>query len=455
MLDDKTNKDKKTGASIESKEVQEVIPEITKVCCRCGEELPLSKFRMEIRPNGKKAYRSKCKHCTWLDSKARTLQKKTVTDTFDPDTKILLKRQYKQIKPERILDLTQTGLDVKLIGEDEIFVKLPDCKDTWFSCYGRMIRKSYGKYNLLNGITNKKSKDSGLVYSFSKNVFKNGKWQFQKVYIGAERLIVETFIENPDCVNNTYIWHRGNDKSNYYYKDLYPLTREQNAQVRDHYRRTGEDSEEYIVQVMNDIRYKNKNWSAKRYEPTVCGVGYWGCNDVDRDSTAYSKWRDMLHRCYNPKIHEKYPGYIGCTVSEEWKNFSNFKYWYEKNNYGSSALNLDKDILYKGNKIYSPDTCCIVPKDINTLFTNCRESRGALPIGVYKEEENGSIRYKACVSVNGDRVKLGTFKTPEKAFQKYKEYKEQYIKKLAEKYKDKIPYSVYEAMMNWEVEITD
>ena len=100
----------------------------------------------------------------------------------------------------------------------------------------------------------------------------NEEYKYEPANHSEEAL--ETFIENPDCVNNTYIWHRGNNKSNLYYKDLYPLTREQNAQVRDHYKRTGDDSEEYIVQVMNDIRYKNKEWSAKRYKPTVCGVGY-------------------------------------------------------------------------------------------------------------------------------------------------------------------------------------
>ena len=454
MLDDETIT-KQNIEDIEDKSIQEVMAEATKVCCRCGEELPLSRFRMDIMPSGHKSYRAKRKHCTWLDSRDKKIQKKTETDTFDPDMVILQKRQYKQIKPERILDLAQTGLDIKLLGEDEIFVKLLNCKDTWYSCYGRMIRKSYDKYNLLNGITDKRGKDCGLVYSFNKNIFKDGKWQFQKVFISAERLIVDTFIENPDCVNNTYIWHRGNDNSNYYYKDLYPLTREQNAQVRDHYKRTGDDSEEYIVQVMNDIRYKSKDWSAKRYEPTVCGVGYWGCDDVDTDSVAYNKWHDMLYRCYSEKLHEKYSEYIGYTISEEWKNFSNFRYWYEKNNYGSSTLNLDKDILYKGNKMYSPDTCCIVPRSINTLFTNGRDKRGELPLGVYKETKSGNICYRACMAVNSKSVKLGTFKTPEEAFQKYKEYKEQYIKETAEKYKDKIPYSVYEAMMNWKIEITD
>ena len=190
MLDDKTV----TEHNIEDKSVQEVTAEATKVCCQCGKELPLSRFRMEIRPNGKKAYRSKCKYCTWLDHREKKLQKKTVTDTFDPNMVILQKRQYKQIKPERILDLSQTGLDIELLGENEIFVKLLNCKDTWLSYYGRMIRKSKGKYNLLNGITYKRSKDGGLVYSFSKNIFKDGKWQFQQVFIGAERLIVDTFI---------------------------------------------------------------------------------------------------------------------------------------------------------------------------------------------------------------------------------------------------------------------
>lgn len=451
MLDDK----KITEQNIEDKSVQEVMPEPTKVCCQCGEELPLSRFRMEIRPSGKKAYRSKCKHCTWLDSREKKLQKKIQNDAFDPDMQILQKRQYKQIKPERILDLTQTGFDIELLGEDEIFVKLLTYKDTWYSCYGRMIRKSRGKYNMLNGITDKRSKDGGLIYSFDKNVFKDGKWQFQQVFIGAERLIVDTFIENPDCVNNTYIWHRGNNKSNYYYKDLYPLTREQNAQVRDHYNRTGDDSEEYIVQVMNDIRYKSKSWSAKRYEPTVCGVGYWGCEDVDTDSMAYVKWKNMLLRCYNAKSLKRDTTYIECIVCDEWKNFSNFRCWYEKNNYGGSTLNLDKDILYKGNKTYSPDTCCIVPENINTLFLKSDRVRGELPMGVYKEMKNGNLCYRACMGIEGKSMKLGTFKTPEEAFQKYKECKEQYIKEIAEKYKDKIPYSVYEAMMNWKVEITD
>ena len=97
----------------------------------------------------------------------------------------------------------------------------------------------------------------------------------------------------------------------------------------------------------------------------------------------------------------------------------------------------------------------MVPLIIYTLFTNGKANRGELTLGVYKEEKNGITCYRACMAVSSKSIKLGTFKTPEEAFQKYKEYKEQYIKDTAKRYKDKIPYSVYEAMMNWKVEITD
>ena len=93
MLDDKTV----TEQDIEDKCVQEVTAKATKVCCCCGEELSLSSFRMDIMPSGHKSYRAKCKHCTWLDSRDKKLQKKAATDTFDSDMVMLQKRQYKQI----------------------------------------------------------------------------------------------------------------------------------------------------------------------------------------------------------------------------------------------------------------------------------------------------------------------------------------------------------------------
>ena len=116
-------------------------------------------------------------------------------------------------------------------------------------------------------------------------------------------------------------------------------------------------------------------------------------------------------------------------------------------------MNLDKDILVKGSKIYSPETCIFTPQFINTLFIKTNSKRGNFPIGVtYKKDIN---KYLATVQIKKKHVHIGVFSNQEEAFHAYKQAKEQYIKKVADEYKDKIPQKLYEAMYNWKVEITD
>ena len=81
----------------------------------------------------------------------------------------------------------------------------------------------------------------------------------------------------------------------------------------------------------------------------------------------------MFNRCYNEKYHEKQPTYIGCSVSEEFWNFQNFAEWYNQKKYICNyALELDKDLLYEGNKIYAPSKCCLLPKEINNGINHHR-----------------------------------------------------------------------------------
>ena len=114
-------------------------------------------------------------------------------------------------------------------------------------------------------------------------------------------------------------------------------------------------------------------------------------------------------------------------------------------------MQLDKDILNKGNKIYSPNSCIFVPTRINQLFAKADALRGDFPIGVSRSGNKFRTRLHI---LNGEKY-LGTFNTPEEAFYAYKTFKEQYIKEVAEEYKDKIPQKLYEAMYKYEVEITD
>ena len=190
------------------------------------------------------------------------------------------------------------------------------------------------------------------------------------------------------------------------------------------------------------------------FHPSVFSIGCFGVGEFFQKrngirSCTYNTWKNMLERCYSKKESYKHPSYKNVTVCKEWHNFQNFGEWFE-NNY-IEGWHLDKDILIKGNKIYSPETCCFIPSKINTLFISCNSVRGKYPIGVIKHKEV----FRARINRNKKYEHIGLFNTPEEAFQAYKTAKEQYIKEVADKYKDQISSRVYKAMYNYKIEIDD
>jgi len=205
--------------------------------------------------------------------------------------------------------------------------------------------------------------------------------------------------------------------------------------------------------------FKNKTVKYPYY-PSKYGVGYIGIGkfvggSYSKESLIYDYWDGILRRCYSERIKKLRNSYLDCLVDEYWHNFQNFGHWFEKN-YNPKYMKgwcLDKDILFKGNRNYSPETCCFVPNEINVLFTNGYVRRGKYPKGVsYKQKIN---KYIAQYQKDGVVTHIGTFNTPEEAFQAYKEVKENYIKQKADKWKDQIDPRVYEAIYNYQVEITD
>lgn len=196
------------------------------------------------------------------------------------------------------------------------------------------------------------------------------------------------------------------------------------------------------------------------YHPSKYGVGYIGIGkfiggSYSKENIIYDYWDGILRRCYSERIKKLRNSYSDCLVDECWHNLQNFGEWFEKN-YNPKYMKswcLDKDILVKGNRIYSPETCCFVPNEINVIFTNGYIRRGEYPKGVsYKPKIN---KYIAQYQKDGVVTHIGTFKTVDEAFQAYKEVKEKYIKEKADKWKDQIDPRVYEAMYNYQVEITD
>lgn len=220
-----------------------------------------------------------------------------------------------------------------------------------------------------------------------------------------------------------------------------------------------------------DVYFPEYNWTFKHiaynnfrtgkikcpYEPRVCGIGYIGEGNYNSDNKpeSYKHWQHMLRRCYDSKYKFTYPTYENVTVCNEWHNFQNFTKWFDENYYEipECRMELDKDILYKGNNIYSPDTCVFAPQRINTLFVKCDKNRGSLPIGVsYRKDKD---KYMSKCRYNGKRVTLGYYDTPVEAFYAYKYFKECVIKYTADTYINYIPTKLYNALYNYEVEITD
>lgn len=191
--------------------------------------------------------------------------------------------------------------------------------------------------------------------------------------------------------------------------------------------------------------------------PSIYGVGIVGYESPyfnGRILKEYALWKEMIRRCYDESFKTKHTSYDKCCVSDNFKHLSYFKEWCGKQvGFDNDDWHLDKDILLKGNKIYSEDTCVFVPRIINQAVVTNKLNRGKFLIGVHQDRREG--RFLSCMSIGGERQILGHFNDELEAFLAYKQAKENYLKEVAIKWKDQIDHRVYEALMNYQVEITD
>lgn len=283
---------------------------------------------------------------------------------------------------------------------------------------------------------------------------------------------------NYDAVKNRYV---RNPSHGYRSKDLMQLSLSVPANRTVYKNREGETGINSQGEYMKIIRYFDANHVLVEFEetgyiteasyrnfkkggirdvllPSIYGVACLGDGPYTSSTPIYRRWFDMIRRCYDEKWQEKGSTYIEAEVCPEWLNFQNFAPWYEEHfNPNMPNSNLDKDLLGRGQKYYSPETCCFLPSELNALITKNEKIRGDYPIGVTVDplqpnkyisrltDNNGNQTYrfyKACDSV-------------EEAFQLYKQEKEKWIKEQAEKFKNVLEPRAYEALINWEVREDD
>ena len=234
--------------------------------------------------------------------------------------------------------------------------------------------------------------------------------------------------------------------------DFKVLKYNDSANVEIQFLKTGYET---LVQLTN-IRNGNVK---DPYLPSVYGVGILGTKYPSKvngvKTKEYDLWNNMLKRCYSDNYKKKNPTYEGCEVSENFKHYSYFYEWCHKQiGFGVDGFELDKDLLIKGNKVYSENVCIFIPAEINSLLVKRVALRGEHLIGVYWSKTNKAFR--ARVNKNkGKPEHLGYFKTEIEAFNAYKQAKEAFIKEQANNWKSQIDERAYEALMKYTVEITD
>lgn len=228
------------------------------------------------------------------------------------------------------------------------------------------------------------------------------------------------------------------------------------------------NSQDITVEFQDEYRYKRKTTYnnfitgnvLNPYDPTILGIGRLGGIKLQtKYPYCYSIWEMILRRTNGNRDRKDFRKYLDCTMQESWKIFSNFLEWY-LNQPNLEALMkyhkryaIDKDILFRGNKVYDDKHCTLVPQRVNNLFLIRKTCRGDTPLGV----KRNSNSFSAHCSKNGKGYLLGTYKTAEEAFSAYKTFKENYIKEVAnEEYeKGTITQNCYNALMNYEIKIDD
>lgn len=143
----------------------------------------------------------------------------------------------------------------------------------------------------------------------------------------------------------------------------------------------------------------------------------------------YRAWASMLERCYSAKLQERNKTYKGCTVSEEWHTFSNFKNWMQKQDWEGQQL--DKDLLVQGNKIYGAYTCVFVTQAVNKFANDNGAARGEWMIGVDWHEKEEKFRALCSNPLTRKREHLGYFDCEQQAHESWAKRKLELARELA------------------------
>lgn len=187
-----------------------------------------------------------------------------------------------------------------------------------------------------------------------------------------------------------------------------------------------------------------RNYNSK----TVFNVGYTGYGEYSKTTheKLYSKWASMICRGYSEKYKAKKPTYKDVSVCSDWHNFQNFAKWAVNRDDYLEEWEIDKDILIASNRIYSPESCCFVPRIINcAIRSSALKDKTKIPFRI----SGGQKQYKVFITLDNSVKKALYFKDIEQAHSAVVEFKTKRVKELAEQFKQQLNSEVYLKLSNF------
>lgn len=189
-------------------------------------------------------------------------------------------------------------------------------------------------------------------------------------------------------------------------------------------------NDEYGCLLKCESAQLNRGSLKNPYHPTVEGVGFMGVGSYKSRvggvfNKSYTTWVNMIRRCYSGD--KKHIHYQDVTVYVEWHNYQNFAKWFDENSVIDHEI--DKDLLFEGNRQYHPSKCTFVPHWLNSLFfVRTRGSSSDLPQGVSFRKSSG--RYLVQLSTSYSDRYIGSFNTLDQAHFAYLVAKHAHVKKM-------------------------
>lgn len=165
----------------------------------------------------------------------------------------------------------------------------------------------------------------------------------------------------------------------------------------------------------------------------------------------YCYWGNMATRCNNTNYSDKYPTYQEATMSTGFKDYNYFVEWCRSQpEFFKDFWVLDKDILVPNNKVYSENTCCFIPPQINGFLTMRKSFVRDLPTGVSWCHSEG--KYKTCcANLDGKNMTVGRFSDSETAFDAYVKTKNELARYLADIWEGEVSQNVTTILRNFDV----